>query len=403
MMKTYDIAILGVGIAGMFALYRLTEKYGDASIIAIDAGRPPAKRRSQMLGFAGLLAQGDGKYYLTDTKQVENISGARKAKAAAKWVAEVFKNVSPFETTKDRMPSTAVQKRLRDQGFSIQSNNFVQLYPAEIHALSKFVADDLDSNKNITFSFDNEIFSLTKTKHYFSIQTQNGEFRAKKVILAVGRAGWRWAQQVFNHFGLVEDNQFARFGVRLEMTAALLKDFNKSNCTLHKENVMVGPFSWNGTVIPEDHVDMAISAFRSNETRWKTDKVSFAYIRETPTENLGFEQTDRIGKLTFLMTNDRVNKERVSSIFKENSSISLLKDYDWLKQDMKDLAEIIPDVLTKAYFHIPTLLPLPSKINIGKDLSTEVNGLYVAGETAGIIGIAAAAQMGYIVAEAVAK
>lgn len=402
-MKTYDIAILGTGVAGMFALHRLNEKHRDASILTIDAGRPPAKRRSQMYGFAGLLSQGDGKYYLTDTKQVENITGARKAKVAAKWVAEVFRNVSTFEATKDRAPSLAAQKRIKSQGFEIQSNNFVQLYPGEIHALSKFITEQLDNNQNITYSFDNEIVNLTKTKHYFSIHTQMGEFRAKKVILAVGRAGWRWAQQVFNHFGLVEDNQFARFGVRLEMPAALLKDFNKSNCTLLKENLIVGPLCWNGTIIPEDHVDMAISAFRSNETRWKTDKVSFAYIREIPTDNKGFEQTDRIGKLTFILTNDRVNKERVSALIKGTSSISILPDYEWLKQDMKDLSEVIPNLLTKAHFHIPTLLPLPSKINLGKDLSTEVDGLYVSGETAGVVGIAAAAQMGYIAADGATK
>ena len=185
------------------------------------------------------------------------------------------------------------------------------------------------------------------------------------------------------------------------MPAAILKDFNKSNCTLYKDNVEVGPFCWNGTIIPEDHYDMAISAFRSNESRWKTDKVSFSYIRSIPTKNNGFEQTDRIGKLTFILSNDRIVKERVSSLMNKRSKLSILPDYDWLKQDMQDFNQVIPELLTKSYFHIPTVLPLPAKIQLNKDFSTNIENLYVVGENAGIVGLLAAAEMGLIVADGI--
>jgi uncharacterized FAD-dependent dehydrogenase len=399
----YDAAIIGLGVAGIFAAHKMIDIEQNAKILAVELGRPFAKRRVQMCGTMGLLPSGDGKFYLTDTKKVSSITGETKAKNAYKAVSDIFKNVSDFVATKDKSPQISVEKRIKKHDFKLQLNDHIQVYPGEIHALSRFIAERVETHPNITFSFDNEVLGFTKTRNQFVIQTQDCEFKAKKVILATGRSGWRWAQNIFNQFNLIKDNQYARFGIRVEMPAASLKDFNRSNCTLLKEHLEVGPFCWNGTIIPEDHYDMAISSFRSNEARWKTDKVSFSYIREVPTENQGFEQTDRIGKLTFILTNDRIAKERVSSIINKRSKISILPDYDWLISDIQELSQVIPDLLTKAYSHIPTLTPLPPKIKLDKDLSTEVEGLYAAGENAGVVGLLAAAEMGVVVAESVFK
>jgi hypothetical protein len=397
----FDVAILGLGVAGVLATYALAEK--NAKVLGIELGRPPAKRRSQMCGFLGLLPFSDGKFYTTDTKRIAELTSDKKAKKAYEEVAAIFKNVMDFNLVKDRQPQTAADKRIKKQGFKLQLNNYIQLYPKDIHALSRLIAEKLENRSNITLSFDNEILALSKVRGQFLITTQEGEFKAKKVVMAVGRSGWRWAQQVFNQFGLIQDNQYARFGIRIEMPATAMKDFNKSNCTLLKEGLEVGPLSWNGTIVPEDHYDMAISAFRSNETRWKTDKVSFSYIRSVPTDNQGFEQTDRIGKLTFILANDRITKERVSSILNKRSKLSILPDYDWLAPDMEEFSQVVPDLVSKGYFHVPTLLPLPASIDLTSGLRTQIEDLYVVGENTGVVGLLAAAETGLIVADSVSK
>ena len=182
-----------------------------------------------------------------------------------------------------------------------------------------------------------------------------------------------------------------------------MKDFNRSNCTITKGDLEIGPLSWYGTVIPEDHVDMAISAFRSNENRWKSDKVSFNLIGSRQFLNSGFEQTNRIGGLSFVLSNDRIIKERISSILTGKSKISVIKEYDWLKEAITNITEIIPEITTKAYFHVPTIIPLAPKINIGNNLETEIDGMFVVGESAGINGILSAGLMGIAAADAVCK
>jgi len=403
MSNTFDVAVVGLGVAGTICCLRLSEKHKNIKVIGIEAGRPQGKRRHQMNGWFGLAPNGDGKLYLPDIQKVANLVGTKRAKTAYSWVKDVFSNIRNFEITKDRPLSTPLEKKFTKAGYQISLNNYIQTYPKDIHSLSKYIADTIEKNSNISFSFDNEVKHIYKQRGIFIISTSEQEYKAKKLVIAVGRSGWRWARNLYHNFGIIENNDIARFGIRIEMNASAMKDFNRSNCTIIKDNVELGPFSWFGTVIPEDHVDLAISAFRSNEARWKSDKVSFSLIGSRTFPNEGFEQTDRVGKLAFVLSNDRVIKERVSYILTEKSKISLIQEYDWLKETIQDLSAVVPEIATRAYFHVPTIIPMAPAINVGTNLSTEIDNMFVAGESASVQGILGAACMGKIAADNVCR
>jgi hypothetical protein len=400
----YDVGIIGMGVAGAFATLRIAEKHKEVSVIGFDLGRPPMKRRRQLEGWLGALPNSDGKLYQTDVNKVADLTGMRKAKSAHTWMRHVLEQIDTYKIIKDRSPNASLEKKIKKLGYDVTLNDYVQMYPKEIHALSKYMAGIIEQNKNVTFSFDNEVMTVTKQKNVFVITTEGQEFRCKKLIIAVGRSGWRWAKALFSNFGIVDSNDIAKFGIRIETNSNILKDMNRSNCTLTKgDEIEIGPFSWFGTVIPEDHLDMAISAFRSNENRWKTDKVSFSLIGSRPFPSAGFEQTDRIGNLTFVMANDRIIKERVSSILTNRSKISIIPEYEWLKDVITELSTVIPEITTKAYFHVPTIVPSAPKIILGDNLESEVDGMFVAGESAGVHGILAAGLMGIVAADAACK
>lgn len=402
-MKDFDVGIIGAGVAGAFATLKLAKDHKNVKAILFDLGRPPMKRRRQLEGWLGCLPNSDGKLYQTDVLKVADLTGLRRAKSAHTWFRHVLEQVDDFKVIKDRSPTAAMEKKIKKLGFEISLNDHVQIYPKEIHMLSKHMAEVIEHGKNITFNFDSEVVRIVKQKNVFVITTEENEYRCKKIIVAVGRSGWRWARALFGSFGIVDNNDIARFGIRVETSSSIMKDFNKSNCTITKPDLELGPLSWFGTVIPEDHLDLAISAFRSNENRWKSDKVSFNLIGNQPFPEAGFEQTDRIGKLTFVLANDRIIKERVSSILTGKSRISIIPEYEWLKPVITELSAIIPEITTKAYFHVPTIVPSAPKINIGDNLETEVDGMFVAGESAGVHGILSAGIMGIIAADAVCK
>lgn len=400
----FDVGIVGVGIAGAFALQKLLKNNKGLRIAIFDSGRNPLKRRHQIFGFLGCLPGSDGKLYLNDLTHVSEISGYKRTTTAHKWVMDQLADVVSLKMIKDKRPSVSAEKRLRKFGFDVELNNYYQLYPRDIHAYSRSIVAELDKNNNNTFcNFDNEVFKILKHKSHFSVVTSSGDFQCKKLLVSVGRGGWRWVSELFSNFGIIENNDVARFGIRAEMPSTYMKDFNQSNCTILHNLVEIGPLCNSGTVIPEDHIDVAITAFRSNEARWHSDKVSFNILAEKHFESNGYQQLDRISKLTFILANDRIMKEKLSTIMNKKSKISVIPEYNWLIDELEEIDQVIPELLSRGSFYAPCIFPMASRIHVKRDFSTDVDGMYVAGESANIPGILGAAVSGVIASEAIVK
>ena len=401
MSKTYDIGIIGAGVAGAFASLRIAEKYKNTNAILFELGRPPGKRRRQLEGWLGCLPFGDGKLYVDDIQDIIEVVDGRKAKPIEKWVLSKFTEAGPTKVVKDKLPSATVQKQAADMMFDLYTNDHIQWIPDNIHKLSRQIADKIEEAGNVEFSFDNEVFQILKQNDEFLIATHNGDFKCKKVLLCVGRSGWRWVTSLYKSFGLMDDeyDSMAKYGIRVEIPAQYMKDFHKSHCTLVRDDMEIGPLSWNGAIIPEDHADLVISAFRSNEGRWKRmgkNKVSFNLIGYKTFLNQGTYQTERLGKLAFLMFNDRVGREKIKLIMKGDSVLSELPEYNWLPNTLKELEAIFPTIITRGYYHAPTILPMAPSILLDKNLESNLENLYVAGESAGFHGIMASAISGTI-------
>jgi hypothetical protein len=400
---TYDVAIIGGGVAGAFCLYKIAKEYGnDCKTILFESSRPPGKRRPQMQGWLGCYPSSDGKLYLNDIQKIANIVGLRKTKSAFNYFKKIMNNVDLFPITRDKGPSISLSKKIKKAGFSTSLNDYIQTYPKNVHALSKFIANVIEI-PNIECMFDTEVTQVFKQKDEFVIIADDQEYRCKKLIISVGRSGWYWARNLYKSFGIIDNNDSAKFGIKVEMNSLFLKDFNKSPCTLNKDNLEIGPFNWEGTVIPEDHVEMVITSFRANENRWLSDKVSFNIIGNRYFENKGFEQVDRIGKLIFILSNDRVVKEKVSNIIANKSRLSILPEFNWMSECLNQMSIFIPDIINKAYFYIPTLIPSAPKINIGKNFESEIENMFILGESAGVNGLLSAALMGIMGADFLCK
>jgi uncharacterized FAD-dependent dehydrogenase len=404
MSNIYDVAIIGAGVAGAFSTYKIAKDYPDTKLLVLDIGRPPMKRRRQLEGWLGCFPGSDAKLYLNNLEDVANLTGKRKLNSAWKEFKTLFNDIDPLEEVKNKSPLVSFIKKINKLGFQSRLDNFIQLEPKKIHMLSKHMASFLDDNKNIDCFFDEEVLDLRKDKKIFTIITETEELKAKKIIFSPGRSGWRWAHQIYKKFGIVQGNTKGKYGIKIETDASALKDLNKSNCTLFKDDQLtVGSFNWGGTIIPEDHVDCAITAFRSNENRWKTDKVCFDLLQAVEFEKGAVEEVDRIAKLTFLLANDRVVKEKLSHIVTGKSKISIMKEYGWVKGAVELLDGAIPNLIEKSNFYFPTIIAATSEIQVFSNLETEVDGMYVAGESAGISGILSAACMGLIAAENICK
>src|ERR1017187_2073748 len=273
---------------------------------------------------------------------------------ALQWFYSNTHKVFNANIIKDTIPYKSTVKKIISNNFAIEYQNYIQIIPREIHALSKIIADTLNSNTNITQNFDEEIADIQYKNNQFVITSYSGsETICKKIILATGRSGWRATDKLFNEFGLTNKDNMVRFGIRAELPAIALKEYNKSNCVISNDELEIGPLSFGGTVVPEDHYDTVISSFRSNESRWASDKVSFNVLGKHNVED-SVKYLDRIGQLTFILTNERVLKEKISSILTKRAKISILSEYDWLVSAISNIATFMPEI-SNGSFYTPTL------------------------------------------------
>ena len=74
-----------------------------------------------------------------------------------------------------------------------------------------------------------------------------------------------------------------------------------------------------------------------------------------------------------------------------------------MKDAILDFNKLIPEFSEKAYLHMPNIYPFAPKIKAGDNLETEIDNMYVIGESAGIHGLLSAAITGSIVASEIQK
>src|ERR1035437_5919176 len=187
MSNVFDVGIIGMGIAGVFCVYKLAKENKNIKIIGFDIGKGPAKRKRQIEGWLGCLTSSDGKIFQSNINKVSNLTGLRKAKAANTYFNNVLKQVDDFKIIKDRAPLVSMDKKLKKLGYDISLNDYIQIYPKEIHKLSKYMSDSIEENTNVTFSFDSEIIRVVKQKNIFVVSTDEQDFYCKELVVAVGR------------------------------------------------------------------------------------------------------------------------------------------------------------------------------------------------------------------------
>ena len=110
-----------------------------------------------MQGFLGLLPNSDGKLYINELNAIKKLCKNKPANTALQWFYSNTQKTLNTNIIKDTIPYKSTVKKIINNKFTIEYQNYIQIIPKEIHSLSKVIADTLNSNTNITQNFDEEI------------------------------------------------------------------------------------------------------------------------------------------------------------------------------------------------------------------------------------------------------
>ena len=328
-MKKYDVVIVGAGPAGLFCAYELIEKNNKLKIALVDKGRRAETRMCPMKvnggkcvncptcqilsGYGGAGTFSDGKLnfipklgksdlfkYMSQSEAYELIDDTEKIFNKFNMDAEVYpSNMDEAEEIKKDVAKTGARLLLIKQKH-LGSDKL----PTYIKDFTNYLEDkgvDILENANVI-----DIVSKSKTNHEVIIENKDS-LQAKKVVVAPGRTGAKWVQELADKYNILYTSQSIEIGVRVEVRKEILEDIT---------NVIYDPTIFIKTDTYTDEIRTFCTnpgGFVAKENYYGFICVNGHSLKDIKSNNSNFAFISKVG-LTEPVTNTRLYGESIARI-----------------------------------------------------------------------------------------
>jgi len=445
--QKYDTVIVGAGPAGLFAAYELIKKQPNMKVCLIDMGKliKERERSEVMSGIGGAGTFSDGKLHFTPVLSHEKMLHLYKDLEYQEYLDRVDQIFTKFGVTADYYPKNLEKAReLADEAKKKSIKLFIRRarhvgsdkLPRVIENFEKHLLES-----GVEIRTEAEVADiLTQENIVHGVKTVSGEeIFADKVILAPGRVKARWLQKLVERYHLGFTYEKVEIGVRVEFAEGILRkhaelmyetifmmrtptfdDVVRTFCPCPKGYVAVEKY--DDFVCVNGHSNSDHNSYNSN----------FALVSEVvltePVENT-IAYAKSIAKLATTIGGGKPILQRVADLDKGRRStwqrinksfvrpsltevtpgdISMALPYRNVRnilEGLKMLDQVLPGINSAhTLLYAPEIKLRSSKIKTDKNLQTEIRGLYVAGDGAGVAGsITGAAATGLIAAQGVLR
>ncbi len=345
----YDVAIVGAGPAGLFAAYELIIGDPKLKVLLIDKG-PKAKDRvcvmnknnvpcpncqpCQILsGIGGSGTFSDGKLNFIPKLGKSDLYKYMSVSAAEKLIDDTETIFTKFGMDSKVFPSNLEEAKKIQKEIAIKGARLLLIKQKHLGSdyLPKYIEDFenfLESQGvEITTRCDVlDIVSKNSKEHELITKINNKEkkYSAKKIIIAPGRTGAKWVQELADKYKIPYVSQSIEIGVRVEVRKEILEDI----CS-----IIYDPTIFIKTRTYADE----IRTFCTNPGGFVTKENYYGYIcvnghsmKDVKSNNSNFAFITKVG-LTEPVTNTREYGESIAQI------ANVLGDSKPIVQSLRDL------------------------------------------------------------------
>lgn len=341
----YDVAIIGGGIGGLMAAYRLMQNSPEMKVIITERGNTLEKRHcpvgrdkacihckhcSITSGYAGAGAFSDGKFNL-GTAYGGTLGEELGDDKANRYIDEVDKILVKYCTSgvpkvyksNDRLKLKCLQNNLRLLDMNVKhlgtDKNYITMQNL-IHAIG-------EQGVQMLSFYDCE--KVEKTDDGYKLIYSNGEeITAEKIIIATGRGGANFVSSFCNDFGVKMHSNHVDIGVRVEMKDIIWKEFSDEiyepkilyKTKTFEDKCRMFCFNKGGLVSAENnHGIITANGHSFAEDEKKTENCNFAIlssIRFTEPFNKPTEYAESISRLANMIGNESVLVQRFGDLIR---------------------------------------------------------------------------------------
>lgn len=345
----YDVVIIGAGPAGLFAAYELITKNEKLKVAIVDRGFRVKNRVCPMnklgttcknckpcnilSGYGGAGTFSDGKLNFIPKLGKSDLMKYMSESEAYKLIDETEKIFNYFKMDAEVYPSNREEAEVIKKEVAIQGAKLLLIkqkhlgsdhLPEYIEGICEYL-----EKKGVTLldkSDVSDIKTISKDKHEITYTKNNKEevISAKRVIVAPGRTGAKWVQELADKYNISYLSQSIEIGVRVEVRKEILESIT---------NVIYDPTIFIKTKTYGDE----IRTFCTNPGGFVAKENYYGYIcvnghalKDVKSNNSNFAFISKVN-LTQPVTNTRLYGESIAKI------ANVLGDGKPIIQSLKDL------------------------------------------------------------------
>lgn len=241
----YDVVIIGAGPAGLFAAYELIESDKNLKIVLLDEGFRAKKRSCPMLskktpcldckpchimsGYGGAGTFSDGKLNFIPKLGKSDLFKYMNEEEAYKLIDDTEEIFNKFGMDSDIYPKNqqeakAIQKEVAKHGARLllikQKHLGSDKLPNYIEDFTNYLEKKGVTIMENTFCEDIE----TASDETINIVLKKEKLKTKNVVVAPGRTGAKWVQELADKYSIPYLSQSIEIGVRVEVRKEILED-----------------------------------------------------------------------------------------------------------------------------------------------------------------------------------
>ena len=341
----YDVVIIGAGPAGLFAAYELITKNSKLKIAILDRGFKVAKRICPMnklgvpcqnckpcailSGYGGAGTFSDGKLNFIPKLGKSDLTKYMSESKSLKLIDETEEIFTSFNMDAEIYPSN------RDEALQIKKKVAIAgaklLLIKQKHLGSDHLPEYIEGicncleDKGVTLLDKCDVSDILSEKGLYRITYNNNKsITSKKVIVAPGRTGAKWVQELADKYNIPYLSQSIEIGVRVEVRKDIMEEIT---------NIIYDPTIFIKTNTYGDE----IRTFCTNPGGFVAKENYYGYIcvnghalKDIKSNNTNFAFISKV-HLTQPVTNTRLYGESIARI------ANVLGDGKPIIQSLKDL------------------------------------------------------------------